>query len=91
MLPVEKIKKGADRLRNEIKARTLGYIVAALGLIVGLAWNDALKTFIDFWFPFGGNGVIIKFIYAGIITVVLGILSYYLIGSEIEDVDQAKG
>lgn len=90
MLPIKKIKKDVGKLQSEIKARTLGYVVAAFGLIVGLAWNDAIKTFIEYWFPFGGNGIVAKFIYAGIITLVLGIVSYYVIGSEINDENEAK-
>ncbi len=82
MLPIQKIKEDSGKLRKEVKARFLGYMVGAFGLIVGLAWNDAIKAFIEYWFPLSGSGVIIKFFYAGAITLLLVLVSYYLIGSD---------
>ncbi len=32
-----KIKDGQERLRREVKEKTAGYILAALGFVVGLA------------------------------------------------------
>jgi len=40
----KKIKAEQMRIREEVRKKTIGYIVAALGLVAGLAWNDAIKT-----------------------------------------------
>ncbi len=58
-------------LRKEIRERTVGYIVAALGLVAGLAWNDAIKSSIEYFFPFHNGALWAKFIYAVIITLVV--------------------
>lgn len=85
MIPIEKLKNDTQKLRKEVRSRTLGYIVGALGLIVGLAWNDAIKAFIEYWFPLGGNGIIAKFFYAAFITLIVIIVSYYLIDDKTRD------
>jgi len=67
-------------LRTKLREQTVGYITAAFGLIAGLAWNDAVKTLIEQVYPAGkGNDVLAKFWYAGIITVVVVIISYFLL------------
>lgn len=64
---------------NEIKEKSSGYMTAAFGLVAGLAWNDAIKSFIEFAFPFSTSGSILaKFIYAVIITIVVILLSQYI-------------
>lgn len=67
-----------DTLRKQIKNQAVTYILGALGLVAGLAWNDAIKTLIDFLFPLDKNGIIIKFIYAAIITVVVVLLGLWI-------------
>ncbi len=66
-------------LRQEMREKTIGYILAAFGLIAGLAWNEAIKSFIDLFFPLSGNSIWIKFVYAIIITLGVVLLSFYLI------------
>lgn len=51
-------------LKREMRRRTISYIAGAFGLVAGLAWNDAIKSLIDFVFPLSGNTIIAKFIYA---------------------------
>ncbi len=63
---------------NDIKGKSFGYISAALGLVAGLAWNDAIKNLIDKLFPFGKNGVLAEFGYAIVVTIVVVILISYL-------------
>jgi len=62
-------------LGDEIKTKMLGYIVGALGLVAGLAWNDAIKSLIEYFWPNQQNSVLAKVIYASIITVIVVILS----------------
>ena len=62
----------------EVKNQTMGYIAGAFGLVAGLAWNDAIKSMIEFFFPFSKESIWIKFIYAIVITMVVVILTRYL-------------
>ena len=76
---LDKVKQEAKTLRAEVRERTLGFITAGLGLVAGLAWNDAIKALIDYLFPLDKNGLLAKFIYAIIITLVVVFLSVYLV------------
>lgn len=87
-------KQAAKELRLKIQEQTIGYITAALGLVAGLAWNDAVKTMIEEFYPVEkGNGVLAKFWYATVITLVIVIISYYLlrfINRQKEEVEKEK-
>jgi hypothetical protein len=74
-----KIKKEITGVKEEMRNKTVGYIVTALGLVAGLAWNDAIKTAIEHFFPMEQNGIEAKFVYAGTITVVVVLFSVYLV------------
>jgi hypothetical protein len=67
-----------SNLKNELKSRLLTYIGGGFGLVAGLAWNEAIKGFIDYVFPLQKDSLAIKFIYALIITIVVVILIWYL-------------
>lgn len=73
-----RIKNGSQEIRKEILQRTSGYILAAFGLVAALAWNDAIKSLIEYFFPLDKNTVLIKFIYAVLITFIVVIISVYL-------------
>lgn len=75
----EKTKEEAERLKREVKQRTVGYIVAALGLVAGLAWNDAVRSLIEHLFPIVKDKLLMKFVYAATITMVLVFISVYII------------
>jgi hypothetical protein len=74
----KKIKEEIHDVRLEVRNRTIGYIVAAFGLVAGLAWNDAIKALIDYIFPATKNGLQAKFIYATLITLVAVFFTVYL-------------
>ncbi len=76
---LKRLKEEQARLRTEIKEKSTGYILTALGLVAGLAWNEAIKSLIDQIFPFNKDGVLIKFIYAIIVTAIIVIAIVYLI------------
>ena len=82
MVPISnKFKKLAEeqkRIGSEVKERTMGYILAALGFVVALAWNDAIKTFIETLFPLDKNSVWAKFVYALIVTVIIVVATIFL-------------
>ena len=68
-----------DELKMQIKSQTSGYIVAALSLVAGLAWNDAIKGLVAIFFPLETSGVLIKFMYAIIVTIIVVIISMSLL------------
>jgi len=70
-----------DELKMQIRKQTAGYVTTALSLVAGLAWNDAVKSLIEIFFPLDTSGVLIKFVYAITITIVVVILSTYLLKS----------
>lgn len=86
---VEEKKKARQervkRLQRELRQRTFGYIIAAFGLVAGLAWNDAIKIAIEYIFPFSTNTIVAKLIYAVIMTIIVVLISIYLMGTIEED------
>ncbi|KKQ51759.1 MAG: hypothetical protein US70_C0013G0010 [Parcubacteria group bacterium GW2011_GWD2_38_11] len=72
------IKGKGVELEKEIREKTLGYIITSFGLVAGLAWNDAIKAFIERFFSDPGNGLKAKFLYAALLTVVMVAVSLYL-------------
>ncbi len=78
----ETVKDSPSRraaLRKELRERTTGYIVASLGLVAGLAWNDAISSLIKYLFPLDQNGIAAKFIYAIAVTAAIVIISASLL------------
>ncbi|OGF82135.1 hypothetical protein A2924_00405 [Candidatus Giovannonibacteria bacterium RIFCSPLOWO2_01_FULL_44_16] len=69
-------------LREEIKQQTKGYIMAGLGLVAGLAWNEAIKSLIEYLYPLDQGSLLAKFVYAVLITVFVVVFSTYLFGPE---------
>lgn len=65
-------------IKRSLRKRILSYLGAALGLVVGLAWNDAIRALIDYLFPTSQGTLIAKFIYALGLTLSLGIILIYL-------------
>lgn len=74
-----KVKEEGKALQREVREQTLGFITGGLGLVAGLAWNDAIKVLIEYLFPLDKNGLLAKFIYAIVITLAVVFLSVYLI------------
>ena len=75
--PLQKTKK--KRVAAEVREKTAGYIVTAFGLVAGLAWNNAINSLIKYFFPLDSSGLIAQVIYAVIITIIVVILSNWLI------------
>lgn len=76
---IQKIKEEGKKLEKEVKQRTVGYILAALGFVAGLAWNDAVKGLIDYVFPLSKDSLLAKFTYAAVLTVLLVAVTIYLL------------
>lgn len=67
-----------NEIKKEVGEKTIGYISTALGLIAGLAWNEAVKSLIDYVFPLDKSGLLAKFIYALMMTAIVILFSFYL-------------
>jgi len=78
MIDEQKLKIDKAELQREIRGRTIGYVTAALGLVAGLAWNDAIKSIIETIYPFGQGSMWAKLIYAVIVTIIIVLLTVYL-------------
>jgi hypothetical protein len=66
-------------IRKEVRERTLSYVVAAFGLVAGLAWNEAVKSLIEYLFPLSQNTLLVKFIYAIVVTIFVVFISTQLL------------
>lgn len=75
---VEKLKGEPSKIRKEMRERTFSYLVAAFGLVAGLAWNEAVRSLIDYLLPSSANTVLAKFIYAILITIIVVTFTVYL-------------
>jgi hypothetical protein len=74
-----KLKEELKSVKHEVRNKTVGYIVTALGLVAGLAWNDAIKSLIEYYFPLTDQNVWAKVIYAAILTLIIVFISVYLV------------
>lgn len=74
----EKIKEKAKETSSRAWVQSIGYILTALGLVAGLAWNEAIQGLVSELFPLEKNGVIAQFVYAVVITIVVVIVSMRL-------------
>lgn len=75
---MEILKKESANLQKEFQEKTYGYIMAALGLVAGLAWNEAIKGLIETIYPASGSGLWLKFVYAVAVTTFLVVFSLIL-------------
>lgn len=78
-MPIQKITKTGRALQKEIQEKAVSYILAAFGLIAGLAWNDAIKAFIESVFPSSDDTIVAKFIYALVLTAAIVVISTWLV------------
>lgn len=66
------------KISQEFKKQLVTYLLGGFGLVAGLAWNDAITSFIEFLYPLQKDGLPAKFIYAIVITVVVAVVSWIL-------------
>ncbi len=76
---VKKAHKQSKVFRTALREQAFQYILAAFGLVAGLAWNDAIKALIEAIFPLQKNTVAAKFIYAILITGIMVFIANHLI------------
>lgn len=75
---INKTRGELNKLRDEAREKVVAYVAGGLGLIAGLAWNDAIHTLIDVLFPFSKESLVAKFTYATILTLVVVAVLFYL-------------
>jgi len=75
---IQRIREERKKIQREVGERTIGYVLAAFGLVAGLAWNDAIRSLIEYFFPIERAGILAKIIYAVVITAVVVVFSIYL-------------
>lgn len=68
---LNRIRAEGQKMGQEAKDKLLTYIVSAFAFVAGFAWNDAIKSLIDYFFPLGGGTVWAKLIYALAVTVIV--------------------
>lgn len=66
-------------VRKEIRERIAAYIAGAFGLTAVLAWNDAIKSLIEYVSPLSSNTLLMKFVYALVLTIVVGYVTVYIV------------
>lgn len=67
-----------NKIQKQVLKKSVKYVTGAFGLVAAFAWKDAIQALIQFLFPLEKNSLIAKFIYAGIMTIVLVIITIYL-------------
>ncbi|MCX6763286.1 MAG: DUF5654 family protein [Candidatus Moranbacteria bacterium] len=75
---IDRIKEESRAIKQEVNKKLVTYITAGFGLVAGLAWNEAIKSFIEYFFPMKANSLLAQFVYAIIITFILVLISVYL-------------
>lgn len=76
---IQKIKKEGNEIKMQASEKVVSYIGAGFGVIASLAWNEAIKALIEYLFPLKQNGILAKFVYAGVMTLVLIFVTLYLV------------
>lgn len=64
----EALKNEMGNIKKELKNRTFSYIAASLGVVAGFAWNEAIKSLIEYLFPLSAQTIMMKFFYAIAVT-----------------------
>lgn len=68
-------------LKKELVKQMITLSTSGFGVVAALAWNDAIQSFvkeyIDKYFS-AGSGIMSRFIYAVIITVIAVLVTYQL-------------
>lgn len=69
------LKEKAEKIKEATREQTLSFVTAALSLVAGLAWNDAITSAIKEVFPSGTSSIWAKFGYAFFVTVFIVVLT----------------
>jgi flagellar biogenesis protein FliO len=75
---IQNLRETEKNIRTEVWGRMITALMAAFGFVIALAWNDAVKAGIEYFVPMNKQELAFKFLYAIIVTLVVGILGYYV-------------
>lgn len=78
-IDIKDVKQRSSKVASEVREKTISYLTAAFGLVTGLAWNEAIKGFIEAYYPLGQDSVMAKFVYAITVTLVLVVMTSILL------------
>ena len=68
---IKELKEDTEEFASTVWEKVTGYLLAAFGLVAGLAWNDAIKGIIDKVWPLENDGVRAQIFYAIAVTVLV--------------------
>jgi len=71
------MKNEIKETKREFKEKTITLILGGFGLVAALAWNEAIKSLFETFFP-KESALIGKFIYAIIVTIIVAVVSSQL-------------
>ncbi len=77
IIDIEKIKNTSKKIQTETTEKINNAIIAAFGLVVALAWNDAIQSLIKL-IPIQKNNVLAKCFYAFFVTIILVFVTLFL-------------
>ena len=75
---LSKAARAADRVGDTVREKVIGYLLAGLGFVAGLAWNEAVKASIDMLLK-EGDTLLAKYIYAFAVTLLVVIVTLILV------------
>lgn len=78
MAVLKRIGEQSVEVRAALADQTMSYVTAALSVVAGLAWNDAVKAAITYYFPAQTSSITAQFLYAGFMTVIVVVLTLVL-------------
>lgn len=73
----EKLSSAQQKFKREARNQAITMIVTSFSFVAGLAWNEAIKSAIEHFFP-TGNGMFAKLIYALLLTILVVSVSFVL-------------
>ena len=89
-LSKEEIHQMREEMRREFKKKMVSYVLAALGLIASLSWNDTLKAFFGQLFSNHKDTLLGNLIYSILVTLIAVVNSIYLSHLFKDDVEAKK-
>ena len=69
------------KFKNELLKQMVALSAAGFGLVAALAWNEAIQAFVQEYidqYVSVGSGIVSRFIYAVVITVIAVLITYQL-------------